>query len=709
MRAGQARGVGFEPNSTRGKSATPPYLREVVSLSPRSTCRIDQHNQHRYTVADLPQQNPTTPWALHLTDRRKNFRLIAIDLDDHNEVQGADVAADLALLTALCDELDLPYLVCASGPSHGRHLWLHCEPVDRVIVDRLVWATKQLCRSFDASALSNPATGCVRAPGSMHRHGGRSIPRPHGDHPTGLHAIKALARNPVPSDRIAALADRLTGLAHATKARTHRSSRTPETAPSAAASSPPLAHDAGYSARPSRSFLNTSTDSGGTERGFPRRPLAPFAEHLMQRAPDRDASRASHTIARSFVYAGRGVDEFIHAALVDRMPGLEHIRTAAVDGGRVDRRDAHTHAQRQFARAEASIPAAHRGSPTGAPGAQEASREVVDTAHAALDVAWRGAGWTGPSGAILLRALAGLAQVTVARRRRIVTVSIRSWATRTGLTTDQIFRASNALEAAGWIECVHPASGPLAAQWRIVDRREQAERLQQFSVTASAHPPSLASVPSAAATLEGLTETGRSPVWELPGLGTTGHAIWWLLTQFSGCSPVQLQARLGLDSRTVKNTVLALQRFDLVRGCGHSELRALPLDRAARHAAAHGCEETVQARAHRYLVESALWAARCAERVWRTSRDRVGLPDHVRQLRRSVCVDGPVFRTESSFPRQRGVTVEVALIYARQWCRRLAAEPDLTAAERHLLGTHDSWRPPGDDAPDATRTVAAAA
>lgn len=683
QRAVEVRGVGSNLSRTRGKSAIPHTLETVVSLSPRTTCMLDRDGTHNYTPASLPTDFPQTPWALHLTDRQRQFRLLGFDLDDHDERRGADVATDLALLTSVCDELELPYLVCASGSGNGRHLWLHCEPTSAVIVDRIALATKTLCRTFDPTPLRNPDTGCLRAPGSPHRLGGASTIRPHGEHPTGMHALRALAANPSSTARIEAFADTLAGLA---QQQLVAQERTPDTMTSTAPAA--VDHAASDRVSPALSPDAPAHISAPLTGLGARRTLQPFAVELLARDPGNDASRTSHTIARAFVYARRSVDEFIHAALVDKAPGLEHIRTERSKHAneRRPRTRPEAHAIRQFQQAVASIPAHHlRPLGSGTSGASQRRQEATEIALSAVEIAYRGAGWVGATGAVFHRTLASLAQVSITRGRRVVTLSTRSWAKQAGLTVPQISLVSRALEDAGWIQCVSAAAGPLAAQWQIVDRREGLQWVTHFSNTAGAHPPRGTFLSTARQLVDLAPESGRHDCWELPGLGTTGHAIWLTLQLHGPTSEAGLAGQLGMDPRTVRKTVAALARFDLVRGCGGEVLRPLPLSRADSHCTQLACVGTQAQRWHRYAVESARWAVRCAERVWRTSLDKSTAPAEVAALRKFVCVDVPVIHPESSYPRQRGASTRQVLEFAHAWCRRLVDSDQLTHAERMLL------------------------
>lgn len=115
---------------------------------------------------------PTSPWALPLADH-DGFRLLAFDLDAKPDAAAA--TADAQLLAEALSSVGIAHLVCASGPTGGRHLWVGLsESVSPALVERMARVLRQLTPTLDLSPLTNPATGCVRPPGSPHRHGGTS-------------------------------------------------------------------------------------------------------------------------------------------------------------------------------------------------------------------------------------------------------------------------------------------------------------------------------------------------------------------------------------------------------------------------------------------------------------------------------------------------------------------------------------------------------
>ena len=118
---------------------------------------------------------PRVPWAVHLTDRAGHFRLLCADLDAKPSPTAAALDADR--LSGLLTELAVPHLVCESGPTGGRHVWVAlAEPIPADLVGVLARLLKGWLPTLDTAPLLNPATGCVRPPGAPHRLGGASRP-----------------------------------------------------------------------------------------------------------------------------------------------------------------------------------------------------------------------------------------------------------------------------------------------------------------------------------------------------------------------------------------------------------------------------------------------------------------------------------------------------------------------------------------------------
>lgn len=152
-------------------------------IAPRGRLRLDVRTPtgewaHRYdletTVGPHP---PTGPFAMYLADHT-GFRFLAFDLDT-GKATHEQLHQDLLFLSHALDEAGLVFIVAASGPNGGRHLWVPVnDPTGQGLHPRTVRdiarAAQRHCPSLDISALLNPSHGCLRPPGSPHRDGGHS-------------------------------------------------------------------------------------------------------------------------------------------------------------------------------------------------------------------------------------------------------------------------------------------------------------------------------------------------------------------------------------------------------------------------------------------------------------------------------------------------------------------------------------------------------
>lgn len=148
-------------------------------ISPRDRVRVasTDHNgavlneyANTYACAAEP---PTSSWAVNLADEDGRFRLIAFDFDAGQEP--ARAAHDADGLSERLEHLGIEHVVCASGPTGGRHIWISlAEPATPELVKALSIAVKRAYPSLDRTPLTNPATGCCRPPGAPHRNGGAS-------------------------------------------------------------------------------------------------------------------------------------------------------------------------------------------------------------------------------------------------------------------------------------------------------------------------------------------------------------------------------------------------------------------------------------------------------------------------------------------------------------------------------------------------------
>lgn len=149
------------------------------ALSPRDRVRaaaqtasgeiLNQYD-HQWSVDETP---PRTTWAMYLAGEDRRYAYLCFDFDSSR----GNAPYDAGRLSHWLDELNVEHLVCTSGPTGGRHVWIGMtDTIDADLVRDLALLTTQLLPSLDPTPLTNPATGCVRPPGAPHRLGGGSIP-----------------------------------------------------------------------------------------------------------------------------------------------------------------------------------------------------------------------------------------------------------------------------------------------------------------------------------------------------------------------------------------------------------------------------------------------------------------------------------------------------------------------------------------------------
>lgn len=550
----------------------PPTWGELThQWSPRPYLRVDLDRAHTYaTVHRLAagQPDPGIPYALHLTDERGAYRLLAFDFDAHH---GPSTAVDDAsALSAELTRLEIPHLVCQSGPASGMHVWIRLDgPTPATQVTRLAAQARAAYPSLDTGALTNPATGCVRPPGAPHRSGGHSLP------------LGECHLEPVAFTDLTAIMPHLRQ--HA--ATTPVSTRSP-------------------SARPVTPVV---TDPDGVPRlDGPRRPLSPAVRALAKKTvgPGQDASAIAYSVLLGMAHARMTRADAVDAAFTACWPALEHLRTAAAAGGaRVPRPSREQHLARQWASAVAAASLAPRGTyrDTGSPGRRAAEALAARTLDALDSSPGRWQGKTGTQDHLILCALA---HRLVVAATDTVHLSERAWALATGLTRDVVADRLPTLIRQGWVHRVRPAAGPWAARWTLGPGGGETGSGAVLT-------------PSRWQRLEGLLRSAREDVWHAPTLGVLGWRVWTELRR--GWLPVtELARRIGVQAVTVRRKLAGLQRLRLVGGDGRAHARP---SRLAEAAAAAGVAGAHADRVRLYRLQSAVFV------WWFTARYQPQRPD----------------------------------------------------------------------------------
>ncbi|MFX5752086.1 hypothetical protein ABTE32_21945, partial [Acinetobacter baumannii] len=84
----------------------------------------------------------------YLAGPDQRFRLLAFDLDAHGDPAAA--ARDADVLSGLLSDVGLPHVLCESGPTGGRHLWVGlAESVDAETVATLARLARHVCPTLD--------------------------------------------------------------------------------------------------------------------------------------------------------------------------------------------------------------------------------------------------------------------------------------------------------------------------------------------------------------------------------------------------------------------------------------------------------------------------------------------------------------------------------------------------------------------------------
>ena len=497
--------------------------------------------------ARLDGSVPSAPWAVHLADASGGFRLLGFDLDAHRPGQRAAAAADADRMVEVLAALGIAHVVCASGPSGGRHVWVgldHGAEADQVA--SLARLARHALPTLDVAPLSNPATGCLRPPLAPHRDGGASVVIA-GD----LGALTTPATSP---EQVGAL--------HAALAKLAVAAGLGEQGPGGAVGLGGLGvvldeHGHPYLPGPRRSLPAAAAAAAATC------------------GPDASATMFA-------VLTGAARAHWRHsdvAALAEASPGLEYLRTRRTPTGRSGRpvRGPQSRAAvlaRQWARAVAAVAASPRqiGEDPTFDARAGAVAEVVRAVLAAADAV--PARWAEGGGPADRRTLEVICQLALQAVRVEVEVALRRLGDIAGFSHESARHALARLVADGWIRCVRPAAGRAAPVWSIVPADPQGSGVRKVMTQADPRP---APVPS---------PTAPDPV---PGVGAAERTA--LLADITdrvagSAHDVFTHRALGLAAGNLYASVpsRAVDINDLVKITGASRRAALTIiQRLADH------------------------------------------------------------------------------------------------------------------------------
>ncbi len=564
-------------------------------MSPRPRVRVaavDAHGQvlNEYRPgADrrIDGVEPDRPWAVYLAGTDHRFRLLAFDLDAKTDAAAAQ--RDAERLAGLLADAGLPAVVCQSGPSGGRHVWVGlAESVDPETVATLARLARHLCPTLDLAPLTNPVTGCVRPPGAPHRAGGRSTVLSGRldtlTHPTGTAA------------QVRRLVETLAQLVTDAEPAQVLDPRTPL----------PLDHHG-------RLYLP------GPRRPLPRVSAAALVE-------DAASGDASAVLWR--VLIGAAAARWRHAdiaALVDTAPGLEHVRTYRDRSTRRPRGrgEAARVLARQWDKAVKYVASADRqigDDPTFDARADAIAARVraVQTRADAAAGRWTRGG--GPADRRVLDVLCVLALQAVSAA---VEADTRRLALLAGIGRETARTALLRLAEDGWITQTRPADGPHGAHWTI-DPHGLIHTPPTDSRSQAVPRPAGAGAAERTCLLATLTARITDAAHDLfslsPGLGhLAGNTYSRTSTdpqqlddvaRCIGASPAQ--ARRLLDRLTEAGVLIHDRRGWRRPAC----------DRRPAAARSLGIDGRLAERAERYRIERELWAWWQAEEAWMNAPKR---------------------------------------------------------------------------------------
>lgn len=559
-------------------------------ISPRPTVRVanadaygdvlNVYTGHRRITGVAPER----PWAVYLAGADNQYRLLCFDLDAKTPTGVDAVARDAEVIAALLHDVDLEPVVCASGPTGGRHIWIALATgVDPATVATLARLIRHLCPTLDLSPLSNPATGCVRPPGAPHRAGGHSTVLT-GD-------LTSLSAPTGTAAQIRALTEHVSRLVDDTE--------------------PTHTIDAG---RPL-----PVDDHARPYLPGPRRELAAASAAALR----EDAAHGDASAVLWRILIGAAAARWHHAdiaALVDTAPGLEHIRTYRDRATRIPRRraDAASTLRRQWDKAVKFVATSNRqigDDPTFDRRAGAIARRVHELQLRA-DAA--GGRWSSRGGPTDRRVLDTLSLLALQAVTDTIEADTRRLALLAGIGRETARTALLRLTADGWIAPAKAADGPHGAHWTIapsvvIHNNPDTSRSQ-------ADPrPAGAGAAERSTLIRELTERITHAAHDLftparPALGHLAGNIYARLTQDAQSIP-QLVLSIGISSPSLAMQLERLHAVGVIVRSRHGWRRTIT-DRRRAVATRLELDGRLADREARYNIEREVWAWWRAEDQW---------------------------------------------------------------------------------------------
>jgi len=579
------------------------------ALSPRDTVRVALAEDleggwsNLYgSSAELHGPQPAGPWAMYLADF-DGYRYLCFDLD----ASRGNTAYDAGRLSLWLDELNIEHVTAVSGPSGGRHIWIAlADATDPQLIRELADLAGSLLPSLDKSPLTNPATGCVRPPGTPHRAGGTST--------VERGPLEALTRAATTVDDLVLLRAFLV--------------------------------DAGASvpAAPVSIIRGMARDDAGHPYliGKRREPSARIRA-LLEAAPVDDTSITQAAVLAGLARARWRYQDVLQ--LLEHSPALEHARTRPGAGGRVPvpRDTARKRLAADWQRTVYYVAA----NPIAGDGQDEAfqARAVAITAAVraaetqanAMPGLW---GLDGPSRAARKRrgryshraVLRAVCLYLVQAAREVVEVDVRRLAQDTGYGREACRLALLALShgydehdpESGWLVRVDLAEGVHGASYRLSKRFSTATEDSKWSQAATRP----ARTPGSDARIwwlnhltSELTDLSHD-TFSAPGsLGRTAARLYTSLSPDVPHSLAELAGVSGVNLRQTRRSLRRLAAYGLAELTAAGWLRPAD-DRRDAVAFALGVDGYLEERQERYRDERGTWAWWLAELTWMRKRHK---------------------------------------------------------------------------------------
>lgn len=565
------------------------------AISPQDRVRVaavdvsgEVLNQYSHTWPISSPQTPTAPWAVPLASA-DGFHLLAFDFDAKGNEAAA--AADAEALSELLTKAGVAHLVCRSGPSGGRHIWLAAsETLHADLVGTLARLAAAVLPTLDIAPLRNSATGCVRPPGAPHRDGGYSTILV-GDSDCLLQATTDRAA----VERVVrTLASRITS-------------------------------DTGGDHSPTGASVLSDVHGHPYLPGL-RRPLPTASSAALEAdAAHLDASAVLNTVLLGAAASHWRLGDV--AELVDAAPGLEHVRTRRGTSGRTPRRPrerAETLA-RQWRYAVRFVAEHPRHTGIDATFDTRAG-DLADTVRLLQERADASPGrWTQGGGPSDRRVLDTLHLWALTAVTTTLEADVRRIALACGIGRETARTAFHRLTADGWIRLAGAAAGVHGASWHI-DPQELFPREQDFTRSQAATRPEGA---GAAERITFIQQLHQRIDLAAHDTFSGDHA----LPLAAGNLYARLSASPWTSTHPADQVLLhRLEALNLVVFTGISWRTAEPVHRDAA-AVDFAVDGRLERRRARYQAERIAWSWWQAEHSWmcarRTRHDRRARADQV--------------------------------------------------------------------------------